>query len=77
MDENVIAFEPRRAPAPSPLRFAEVRLDDDCGIELTLCDDHGPVAVLQYVLANRPNDFDLALLRRSWAEWRGRSAEAL
>ena len=60
MSENVVvAFEPRRREAP-PLRCAELRLDEDCGISLILCDDAGNVvATLAYaLLASWPGDFD-------------------
>jgi hypothetical protein len=74
--ENVIAFEPRRPEAPM-LQYVEVCLDAACGIELVLCDNAGNVvAVLEYALTNKPEGFDLDLLRAAWDRWRGTSTIA-
>jgi hypothetical protein len=66
---NVVAFAPRRQEAPA-LRCAELHLDEDCGIQMVLCDDAGNVvATLAYaLLASKPGDFDLDRFRRSWNE---------
>ena len=53
---------------------AELHLDEDCGIQMVLCDDAGNVvATLAYaLLASKPDDFDLDRFRRAWwDEWRG------
>jgi hypothetical protein len=78
MSENVIKFAPRaRHPAEIPLEFVELRLANDCSIEMTLYDDeHNVVAVLGYMLADKPQDFDLDLLRTAWDRWRGSSGMA-
>jgi hypothetical protein len=75
-ETNVIAFEPRRQEAPA-LQYVEVCLDAACGIELVLCDNAGKViAVLEYALTNKPEGFDLDLLREAWDRWRETSTIA-
>jgi len=71
MTENVVAFAPRRAPC---LEFSELRLAENCDLEMTLRDEAGNVvAVLEYALVSKPQDFDLDRLRASWERWRGGS----
>jgi hypothetical protein len=60
---------------PPPVAYVELRLGDDCGIEMMLYDgERNVVAVLGYVLAAQPQDFDLRLLREAWLCWRDTSS---
>jgi hypothetical protein len=75
-ETNAVPFAPRR-PEPPALEFVELRLGDDCSIEMTLRDSAGDVvAVLEYAITFKPKDFDLDLLRAAWARWRGSSSAA-
>ncbi len=68
---NVLQLEPRRREAPM-LRSAELRLSESGhAIELTVHDDAGGIAILEYGLVSLPPDFDLDRLRRAWDQWRG------
>ena len=73
---NVIAFVPRQQEAPA-LMCVELRLGDDCSIEMILRDDANEVvATLEYTLTAKPRDFDLDRLREAWETWRDRSSVA-
>jgi hypothetical protein len=75
MTGNVIKFAPAaRKSAEIPLEFVELRLANDCSIQMTLYDDErNVVVVLDYALASKPQNFDLDLLRAAWDRWRGNS----
>jgi hypothetical protein len=75
---EVIAFKPHRvAPLEIDPELVELRLTNDCGIEMTLFDrQYAVAAVLNYRLASRPCDFDLNLLRTVWNKLRGNSGLA-
>src|SRR5205085_303785 len=46
---TVIKFAPRAAPLELPLEFVELRLGDDCSVQMTLYDDaRNVVAVLEF-----------------------------
>jgi hypothetical protein len=67
---NVITFQLRRPDAPT-LQYVELHLDAACGVEMRLRDAAGNVvAVLEYVLVNKPDNFDLDALQEAWARWR-------
>jgi hypothetical protein len=78
MTDNVIVFEPRReVPLELPLEFVELRLGDDCSIQMTLYDqERNVIAALEFTLSFKPQDFDLGLLRAAWDRWRGGSTLA-
>jgi hypothetical protein len=68
---NVLKLEPRRREVPT-LRCAELRLSESGhAIELTVHDEAGGIAILEYSLVSLPPDFDLDRLRRAWDTWRG------
>lgn len=74
--ENVIAFEPKRQPAPE-LKFVEFRLDEVGDLEMTLYDEANNIAaVLTYGIEDRPDGFALSSLIEAWDRWRGSSARA-
>jgi hypothetical protein len=74
--KNVLAFQLRPKPVPV-LQFVELRLADDCSLEMTLYDAAGDVvAVLSYDLQSKPDGFDLSWLAEAWARWRSSSTIA-
>ena len=79
---NVVTFAPRARVVPAQeapaLRSVELRLLENCDLEMTLCDADGNVAAVLAlgITARQPADFDLGLLRAAWAEWRGASSVA-
>lgn len=68
---NIVPFAPRRVPLELPLDFVELRLSEDCSIQMTLYDqERNVVAALEFTLSFKPEDFDLDLLRAAWSRWR-------
>jgi hypothetical protein len=59
MSGDVIKFAPRpAAPLKLPPEFVELRLAADCSIAMTLYDrDYNVVAVLDFALSSKPEDF--------------------